>query len=111
MTPAERILWHRLRNRQVFGHKFRRQHPVGPYIVDFCCPVLKLVIEIDGDSHADSVQRDAERTAFLQENGCRVIRFTNVDVHRNLRAVLDAILEACDRHSAERPHSGRRGER
>lgn len=95
MTPAERILWRRLRDQQVAGYKFRRQHAIGHYIVDFCCSSLKLIVEIDADSHADGMKQDAERTAFLERLGYRVIRFTNADVHRNLRAVLDAILEVC----------------
>ena len=90
-TPAERVLWGRLRNRQL-GPKFRRQHPIGHFIVDFYCAEAKLAIEIDGDSHADQVEYDAERTAWLAEQGTRVIRFTNRQVHQQIDAVLEVIL-------------------
>ena len=97
MTPAEKKLWATLRDRQMFGHKFRRQFPIGSFIVDFCCPARNLVVEIDGDSHALSVNRDAERTKQIEEKGYRVIRFTNSDVHERLKAVTDAVLAACER--------------
>jgi very-short-patch-repair endonuclease len=93
LTPAEKMLWRRLRDQQMFGVKFRRQHPIEPYIVDFCCPALRLVIEIDGDSHAESVERDAARTAALEAMGFRVIRFTNKDVHESIESVLETILK------------------
>jgi very-short-patch-repair endonuclease len=93
-TPAERVLWSRLRNRQL-GYKFRRQHPIGCYIVDFYCAERKLAIEIDGDSHAEQVEYDAERTAWLAEQGVRVVRFTNRQVHRQTDDVLEAILSEC----------------
>ena len=93
-TPAERTLWSRLRNRQL-GPKFRRQHPIGRFIVDFYCAQAKLAIEIDGDTHADQVEYDAERTAWLAEQGVRVVRFTNRQVHRQIEDVLQAILNEC----------------
>ena len=91
MTPAEKKLWRRLRDPQIFDVTFRRQHPIEPYIVDFCCPALRLVIEVDGDSHAESVERDTARTEKLEALGFRVVRFTNSDVHENIEGVLDAI--------------------
>lgn len=94
-TPPEQKLWAYLRARQLAGLKFRRQHPIGRFVADLCCPACRLVIEIDGDSHADSSERDAVRTAWLEGQGYRVIRFTNEDVHRRLEAVLDAILAEC----------------
>ncbi len=95
LTPAERRLWQRLRSGQLGGHLFRRQYPAGRVIVDFFCPDAKLVIEIDGDSHGQQVDYDAERTRWLSEQKkYRVIRFTNSDVEHNLDAVLDAILAA-----------------
>jgi very-short-patch-repair endonuclease len=94
MTPAEKKLWLRLRAGEMFGVKFRRQHPVEPYIVDFCCPPCRLIIEIDGDTHADAAARDAARTERIEELDYRVIRFTNKDVHENLDGVLDTILHA-----------------
>ena len=95
MTPAERKLWARIRDGQLDGAHFRKQHAVGNFIVDFFCAKAKLVIEVDGDTHADQVEYDEERTRWLNEQKhYRVIRFTNDDVHRNLDAVLERILEA-----------------
>jgi len=95
MTPAERKLWARIRDGQLNGAHFRKQHAVGNFIVDFFCARSKLVIEVDGETHADQVEYDAERTRWLNEQKhYRVIRFTNDDVHRNLDAMLERILEA-----------------
>ena len=91
-TDAERRLWQRLRDRQLVGHKFRRQYQVGRYIVDFACVEKKLVVEIDGGQHADLIVRDAERTAFLMKAGFQVLRFWNNDVLRDTEAVLNAVL-------------------
>ena len=77
LTPAERKLWAYLRNHQLNGLDFRRQHALGPFIVDFCCPAVKLTIEIDGASHADQVDYDTCRTQWLSEHGWRELRFTN----------------------------------
>ncbi|MFI5395862.1 MAG: endonuclease domain-containing protein [Candidatus Binatia bacterium] len=98
LTPAEQQLWQHLRSRQLAGYGFRRQYPVGRFIVDFFCPAAKLVIEVDGDTHAEQTDYDAERTRWLNEQkGHTVLRFTNDDVHRNLAAVLDAIAAALKR--------------
>ncbi len=95
LTPAEKKLWQRLRNGQLNGAHFRRQHAIGTYIVDFFCARSKLVIEVDGDSHTDQIAYDAERTQWLNEQKhYRVIRFTNDEVHHHLEAVLQAIAEA-----------------
>jgi very-short-patch-repair endonuclease len=95
MTPAEKKLWAYLREDQLDGAHFRKQHAVGTYIVDFFCAKSKLVIEVDGDSHADQVEYDAQRTAWLNEQKhYRVIRFTNRDVMNNLAGVLAAIRAA-----------------
>ncbi len=97
MTPAEKKLWQHLRNGQLNGAWFRRQHAVGPYIVDFFCATAKLVVEVDGDSHGDSEQarRDAERTRWLNEQkDYRVIRFWNSEVLKNIEAVLMTISHA-----------------
>ena len=96
-TPAESQLWSRLRQRQPRGFKFRRQHPIGPFIVDFYCAFCRLVVEIDGDDHAQRMERDAARTDWLNQHCYRVIRFSNQDVARNLDAVLEAILAVCQR--------------
>ncbi len=94
-TPAERKLWSRLRNQQIGGFKFRRQHPIDRFIVDFYCAASHLLIEIDGDSHAEQVEYDAARTERLNEQGYRVIRFTNREVEQQLNAVLESILREC----------------
>jgi len=98
MTPAEAKLWHRLRQSQL-GVKFRRQQPVGPYVVDFLCVSAKVVIEIDGESHLEADCGDAERDEFLKKVGMRVLRFWNTEVYENLDGVLEKILEAVQNDS------------
>ena len=93
-TDAEQALWARLRDRQLFGAKFRRQHPIGPFVADFCCPQRKLIVELDGGQHAARVAADQKRARFLQEQGYRVLRFWNHDVLGNTEAVLERIVEA-----------------
>lgn len=95
-TPAERKLWARLRRKQLYGLRFRRQHPIGPFIADFCCVAHKLVVEIDGHSHGAQVEYDEARTAWLEERGYKVVRFTNDQIHRHLDAVLAEIARQCD---------------
>jgi len=94
-TPLERKLWSRLRGKQLNGLKFRRQHPLGRYIVDFCCVAHGLVLELDGDSHTEQIEYDAERTVWLESQGFRVIRFTNRQVERQMDAVLAEIARQC----------------
>jgi very-short-patch-repair endonuclease len=89
-TPAERKLWFVLRNHQLAGLKFRRQMPLGPFIVDFYCPAVRLVIELDGVSHSDSTT-DAVRDGWMRRHGIRTLRFTNGDVLGNLEGVVMAI--------------------
>ena len=95
-TLPERVLWRRLRFKQIGGHKFRRQHPLGLFVVDFVCLEQKLVIEVDGATHGTSAElaRDAERTAWLVERGCRVIRVDNIEIYESIDMVGLAILEA-----------------
>lgn len=95
-TKAENVLWQKLRHRQLGGYKFRRQHPVGNYIVDFFCPETKLIVEVDGDIHAFQLSRDAERTMDLEAQGCHIIRFWNAQVLQETDSVLMMILSACD---------------
>jgi very-short-patch-repair endonuclease len=95
-TPAEQKLWAALRNDQL-GVSFRRQHAIGPYIVDFVCLKQKLIIELDGGQHLEQQQYDDERTAFLQSKGYRVLRFWNNDVLNDLNGVMSAILEALNK--------------
>ena len=94
MTPAETALWQRLRSKRLDGWHFRKQHAVGPFIVDFFCAKAKLVIEVDGSIHKQQVEYDAERTAWLEyERGYRVIRFTNEAVFTDIEEVLVRIRE------------------
>jgi very-short-patch-repair endonuclease len=92
MTFAEQVMWQRLRNRQLDGFKFRRQKPIGPYIVDFACLEKKLIIEVDGGQHASAMSADAIRGEFLKKKGYRILRFWNHDVLSDTDAVLEWIL-------------------
>jgi very-short-patch-repair endonuclease len=95
MTFAEKRLWQFLRNGQLDGAQFRKQHAVDTYIVDFFCAKSKLVIEVDGDSHAEQMEYDAARTHWLSEqHQYRVLRFTNQDVLTNIEIVIEAIRAA-----------------
>jgi very-short-patch-repair endonuclease len=98
-APAENILWQCLRGRQLNGFKFRRQHAIGGYILDFFCAECGLVIELDGDSHSDRVTHDEVRTQILEGRGLKVIRFENPEVFDHLDGVLERILEECERAS------------
>jgi very-short-patch-repair endonuclease len=95
MTDAERVLWAALRSKQVGGVKFRRQQPIGPYVVDFYCAAAKLIVELDGDQHgADgAVAYDEARTRWLMEQGYFVLRFANADVFKNRQVVIDNIVQ------------------
>jgi very-short-patch-repair endonuclease len=92
-TDAERPMWSALRDRRLEKYKFRRQHPIGPYIVDFACTLHALVIELDGGQHLDSIT-DAQRTVWLEARGWKAIRFWNNDVLDNTSGVVEAILGA-----------------
>jgi very-short-patch-repair endonuclease len=98
-TDAERKLWSVIRMKQIHGLQFYRQKPIGNYIVDFYCPAAKLVIEVDGGQHYESgaVQYDRIREDFLKSQGLRVIRFTNLDVLKNIEGVVSKILETTDK--------------
>ncbi|MEL1262802.1 endonuclease domain-containing protein [Pseudoxanthomonas putridarboris] len=89
MTDAERNLWRHLRAGGLGGLKFRRQHPIPPYIADFCCVERKLVIELDGSQHTD--EKDAVRTRYLQSQGWQVVRFWDNEVLNDMEAVVEAI--------------------
>ncbi len=90
LTDAERILWSKLRGKNVFGFKFRRQFGIDDYVIDFYCPELKLAIEVDGDTHfiGNAPETDAIRQKRIESYGIRVLRFTNNDVYKNLEGVL-----------------------
>ena len=102
MTPAEKLLWSRLRSKQLNGLKFRRQHPLGPFIADFYCAAHRLVVEVDGDIHDLQAERDAARTEQFEQHGYRVIRFRNEQVLNNIEDVLTAIKAACTVDSEEK---------
>ena len=93
MTDAERILWSRLRRKSFDGeNRFRRQHPIGPYIADFACVKGWLVVEVDGDTH--EIEYDRCRDAFMRKRGWRVLRVTNLEIYKNLDGVLEGIGRA-----------------
>jgi len=95
-TDAEKALWMRLRNRQLEDVKFRRQQPIGSYVVDFVSFDSKLIVEIDGGQHNEgkTKERDEERTAWLKERGYRIVRFWNNDVLTNMEGVMESMREA-----------------
>ncbi|MEO7050404.1 MAG: DUF559 domain-containing protein [Rhodanobacter sp.] len=94
MTDAERKLWHHLRNRHLSGHKFRRQHEIDRYNVDFVCTDSMLVVEMDGSQHAEQQEYDDHRAAYLQAKGYRVLRFWNNEALMKIESVLQVILAA-----------------
>jgi very-short-patch-repair endonuclease len=94
LTDTERFAWFRLRKRQLAGHKFRRQVLIGPYVADFACLERRLILEFDGGQHAERVDYDERRAAWLESQGFRVLRFWNIDVLREWDAVEQMILEA-----------------
>ena len=95
MTDAERLMWRQLRTHRFAGLKFRRQQPIGAYIVDFACFECHLVIEIDGGQHADALDYDRQRDRWLASQGFKVLRFWNNDVMGNLEGVLEMVLMQC----------------
>ena len=97
-TTTEAKLWYRLRNRQLGGHKFLRQKPIGRYFADFCCREAKLIIELDSDQHAQS-KSDAIRDKALNARGYRILRFWNNEVTTNIDGVLETIYSALGPHN------------
>ena len=94
MTPAERRLWWGLRRKNVNGMHFRRQHPIGHYVADFCCTECKLIVEVDGEIHKYQGEQDYIRQTWLEAAGYNVVRFKNDDVMKNLDGVLDTTRRA-----------------
>ena len=94
-TSTERMLWKRLRGKQLDGYRFRQQHGFGPYVLDFYCPSIRLCIELDGGVHNDEKvkQKDEERTVFLKQNRIQVLRFRNEEVEQNIEYVLERIKD------------------
>ena len=113
MTDEEQALWFRLRGGRLDGWKFRRQHPIPPYIVDFCCMEAKLVVELNGSQHDADV--DAARTAALERQGLQVLRFWDNQVLADIDSVLREILLTARDRTLTRPYgapsSGGRGEK
>jgi phosphoribosylformylglycinamidine synthase subunit PurQ / glutaminase len=90
-TEAEALLWEQLRKNRLGGARFRRPHPIGQFIVDFCCPSRRLIVELDGPIHDAQAERDAMRQSFLQERGYQVLRIPNDDVLLRMGEVLQRI--------------------
>src|SRR5262245_27448788 len=93
-TDAESKLWARLRDRQLCSAKFRRQHAISPFIVDFCCVERGLVVELDGGQHLEHAKKDQRRTALIERRGYRVLRVWDNEVLKNMTAVLEQIAIA-----------------
>ena len=94
-TRAESLLWSKLRAKQIAGVKFRRQQPIGNYIVDFVSFEKRIIIELDGGQHAKAKKKDSKRDKLLSENGFTVLRFWNNDIFSNLEGVLEVISKKC----------------
>jgi len=108
LTDPEARLWKHIKGEQLGGFRFRRQHPIGRYVLDFYCPAARLAVELDGGQHAEDcrqVAHDQERDRFLVENGIRVLRFWDTDVLKRTEAVLQEIWDAL--HTPGPPQSRR----
>ena len=105
MTSAEVKLWARLRAHRLEGIHFRNQHAVGNYVVDFCAPRKKLIIELDGSQHMEQEEYDKERTEYLESKGYTILRFWNNDVMRDIDCVICAIIQAMESESHLQNHS------
>jgi very-short-patch-repair endonuclease len=113
LTKAEQVLWRHLRLRQLRGHKFRRQQPIGQYIVDFVCFEKRLIIEVDGGQHSEQVLYDLKRSTWLNSQGFRILRFWNNQVLRETEAVKKVIGEALGfdpLHLNHPPQGGRKNQ-
>lgn len=96
LTDAEKKLWRHLRLKNIGGNKFRRQQPIGKYIVDFVCLEKKLIVEVDGGQHSEEITYDNERTAWLESEGYRILRFWNNEVLEDVEIVSEVILKALE---------------
>lgn len=103
MTLAEHKLWQAIRGKQLGAYRFRRQHPIGPYIADFACIEKLLVIELDGGQHQDQAPYDERRTAYVESLGWKVLRFWNNDVLNNPGGVLAKVIEVLTTAPPSRP--------
>ena len=109
-TDAERDLWFKLHNGRLGGLKFRRQMSLNGFVVDFCCPSAKLIVELDGGQHLEQREQDARRTRDLEDSGYFVLRFWNNDVLRNIDGVLEEILNSANQRPFEPPLPARERE-
>ena len=109
-TDAENLLWKHLRARQLNGYKFRRQHFIDPYIVDFFCMESGLIVEADGGQHDEQRKYDTERTVYFESRGYRVIRFWNNEILDNIDIVLERIMKLLDDPSPQPSPGGRGGD-
>ncbi|QDZ08945.1 DUF559 domain-containing protein [Sphingomonas panacisoli] len=109
-TPQERTLWRYL-GASKLGHKFSRQMPIGPFFADFVCRGAKLVVELDGYSHDLSVEADARRDRYMQEQGFQVLRFSNEDVTTNVEGIVNTIAAALANRPPPSPSRKREGRR
>lgn len=94
-TDAENALWYYLRAKRLCGLKFRRQHPIGRFIVDFVCVEKKVIIELDGSQHLDDPEKDKSRDQWLKNQGYKVLRFDNIEFLKNKEAVVELIAQTC----------------
>ena len=100
LTDAEQRLWRQLKLRQISGAKFRRQQPIGPFIVDFVCFERRVIVEVDGGQHAEQIEYDDSRTQWLRKQGYRVLRFWNNDVLARTTVVAEQILSCVEERSS-----------
>lgn len=105
-TPAEKRLWRLVRGRRLAGFRFRRQHPVGPFIADFYCAVAALAVELDGESHLGREAADQERDRHFADVGVRALRFPDGEVFDNPDGVVEVILRVCVERTAANPRVG-----
>ncbi|MEI6234852.1 MAG: endonuclease domain-containing protein [Planctomycetota bacterium] len=104
MTPTETKLWAALRDRRYVQLKFRRQRTIGPFIADFCCLEKKVIVELDGDSHAGKEDYDSARQKWLENDGWTVLRFWDSDVYGDIEGVIQAVFNACCLSDASPSH-------
>ena len=101
MTPAEALLWRSLRRSRAGGWKWRRQQGIGPFVLDFYCPALRLCIELDGSAHDYTYEYDEQRTAYLNAQDIRVVRFTNDQVFNSYEGVVAEIIRICSERNGK----------
>ena len=104
-TPQEKLLWQSLRRRRLGGYYFRRQYVIDPFIVDFCCVKVRVVVELEGSVHDQQREYDHHRSVWLQDRGYTVLRFSNSEVEKNLELVLGKIMRVCEDSKVAPPRS------